>query len=118
MFTEDRNLVERMKQQNHEFLNLQRTHKQLEKKLSKLNKRKTLTPQEELEKKQLQKEKLVTKDQMEVLIRSFRERESVGLTPPGRAQGQGAGACLPDRQGQEDTGALDEEVHPGHTAPR
>jgi len=54
---------------NQKFQTLQQNHKQLEKKLGKLNKHKTLTPQEELEKKQLQKEKLRAKDQMESLLR-------------------------------------------------
>ncbi len=81
MFTEDRNFVERMKRESEEFSNLQQIHKQLEKKVSKLNKRKTLTPQEEMEKKQLQKEKLVTKDQMETLIRRYLEREDICHNP-------------------------------------
>ncbi len=49
--------------------NLKEIHKQLEKKLNKMNKRKTLTPLEEIEKKQIQKEKLLAKDQLENLHR-------------------------------------------------
>jgi hypothetical protein len=61
---------------NQKLRTLQQNHKQLEKKLSKLNKHKTLTPREELEKKELQKEKLRTKDQMESLLR---QTQSSGL---------------------------------------
>ncbi|HEX9758749.1 MAG TPA: hypothetical protein VGB26_13280 [Nitrospiria bacterium] len=64
---------------NQQIQTLQDTHKHLEKRLGKLNKRKTLTPQEELEKKKLQKEKLLTKDQMALLLRQHR---SSGLNDP------------------------------------
>lgn len=61
-------LTKKLSQQKKELLTLQEQHKKLESKILKLSKRKTLTPQEELEKKKLQKKKLSTKDQLQTLI--------------------------------------------------
>lgn len=66
---------------NQKLQTLQQNHQQLKKKIGKLNKHKTLTPLEELEKKQLQKEKLRTKDQMESLLRQPHS-SSLNETPP------------------------------------
>ena len=60
-----------LSQKKKEILTLQEQHKLLERKIVKLSKRKTLTPQEDLEKKQLQKEKLSTKDRLQNLIRQM-----------------------------------------------
>ena len=61
-------LIKKLSQQKKELLTLQEQHKKLESKILKLSKRKTLTPREELEKKNLQKKKLSTKDQLQTLI--------------------------------------------------
>ena len=68
-------LTKKLSQKKKEILTLQEQHKQLERKVVKLSKRKTLTPQEELEKKQLQKEKLSTKDQLQTLIRQLAPKD-------------------------------------------
>lgn len=65
-FTE--HITKKLSQQKKKLLTLQEQHKQLESKVLKLSKRKTLTPREELEKKKLQKKKLSTKDQLQTLI--------------------------------------------------
>ncbi len=52
-----------------EYVELERSHKKLEKTLSKLAKRRTLTEDEALAKKELQKKKLLVKDKMEDIRR-------------------------------------------------
>ena len=59
-----------------EFRELEEAHHRLEAELSELHKRHFLTPQEELLKKQIQKEKLAKKDKMAELIRQFREERA------------------------------------------
>ncbi len=59
---------------SHEFRELEDAHHRLDAELETLQKRHVLTPQEELMKKQLQKEKLAKKDKMAELIRHYREQ--------------------------------------------
>jgi hypothetical protein len=73
MLTEDV-IVERLRQSNTEFRELEESHHRLDQELSELQKRHVLTPSEELTKKQLQKEKLAKKDRMAELIRVYREQ--------------------------------------------
>jgi hypothetical protein len=58
-----------------EFRELEESHHRLDAELSELQKRHVLTPQEEMVKKQIQKEKLAKKDKMAELIRLYRENE-------------------------------------------
>ena len=58
---------------NPEFRELEEAHHRLDAELSELHKRHVLTPQEELLKKQIQKEKLAKKDKMAELIRQHRQ---------------------------------------------
>ncbi|MBI3596392.1 MAG: DUF465 domain-containing protein [Nitrospirae bacterium] len=60
-----------LRQRNSEFQKLEEAHHRLERELNELIRRKTLTPQEELHKKQIQVEKLHTKDRMEAIIRDY-----------------------------------------------
>lgn len=53
-----------------EYRKLEREHHRLEVELNELVRHKTLTPQEESEKKRIQVEKLHTKDRMEAILRS------------------------------------------------
>lgn len=59
-----------------EFRELEEAHHRLDAELSELQKRHFLTPQEELLKKQIQKEKLAKKDKMAEMIRQFREEQA------------------------------------------
>ncbi len=68
-------IVERLRASNHEFRELEDAHHRLDTELEELKKRHVLTPQEEITKKQLQKEKLVKKDKMAELIRGYRKTE-------------------------------------------
>ncbi len=74
MLTDDAIAV-RLRQSSHEFRELEDTHPRLDNELNDLQKHHVLTPAEELHKKQLQKEKLMKKDKMAELIRSYRDHE-------------------------------------------
>jgi uncharacterized protein len=77
MMTEDA-IVERLRQSNSEFRELEVSHQRLDIELNELQKRHVLTPAEELEKKRMQKEKLAKKDKLAELIRLYREE---GMQP-------------------------------------
>ncbi|MFO0705550.1 MAG: YdcH family protein [Nitrospira sp.] len=76
----DQGIADELRRMNHEFRTLETTHHRLDGELTELQRRHVLTPQEELTKKQLQKEKLAAKDRMAELIRVHRE----GLQPAAR----------------------------------
>ena len=77
MLTDDA-ILEQLRQSNSEFRELELSHHRLDIELNELQKRHVLTPAEELEKKRIQKEKLVKKDKLAELIRLHRED---GLQP-------------------------------------
>ncbi|MEQ1680727.1 MAG: V-type ATPase 116kDa subunit family protein [Nitrospira sp. CG24B] len=72
MLTEDA-IVEQLRHSNTEFRELEASHHRLDLELNELQKRHVLTPSEEIEKKRMQKEKLVKKDKLAELIRLHRE---------------------------------------------
>lgn len=74
MLTDDR-IAGLLRTSNVEFRELEESHHRLDGELAELQKRHVLTPQEELLKKQIQKEKLSKKDKMAELIRLYRENE-------------------------------------------
>ena len=64
-----------LKKENHEFSQLMKEHEVLEGKLDELNKLKFLTPDQEIEKKRIQKLKLKGKDKMAAMIREFESKK-------------------------------------------
>lgn len=64
-------IAELLRTSNMEFRQLEETHHRLGAELEELQRRHVLTPQEELLKKQMQKEKLAKKDKMAELIRLY-----------------------------------------------
>lgn len=62
---------ESLRKRNLDFRKLETEHHRLERELNQLNRHKTLTPEEELHKKQIQVEKLHAKDRMEEMIRQY-----------------------------------------------
>jgi hypothetical protein len=66
-------IVELLKKENEEFRKLTEEHKNLEKLLSKIDSKRFLTPEEEVERKKIQKQKLLKKDRMAALIRDFKK---------------------------------------------
>ena len=65
-------ITERLRRSNTEFRALEESHHRLDAELADLQKRYVLTPAEEVLKKQLQKEKLATKNKIAEFIRSSR----------------------------------------------
>lgn len=70
----DQGLADQLRQTSREFKALEETHHRLDSELTELQRRHVLTPQEEVVKKHLQKEKLAMKDKMAELIRQYREQ--------------------------------------------
>jgi uncharacterized protein YdcH (DUF465 family) len=79
MLTEDA-ILEQLRHTNHEFRQLEESHHRLDLELNELQRRHVLTPNEEIEKKRLQKEKLVKKDKLAEIVRLYREQQ---LEPAG-----------------------------------
>ncbi len=82
-FREDTNLkeqeiIERLKKENDEFRKVLEEHHGLDATLAEIDKKVYLTPEEEVERKKLQKQKLAKKDKMAEFIRDFRKAHQVG----------------------------------------
>ena len=67
----DLELLERVKKENPEFKKLFDEHSELKNRVDDLNKLKFLNPEQEIEKKNIQKLKLKNKDLMEKIISGF-----------------------------------------------
>jgi uncharacterized protein len=67
----DMELVERLVGENPKFRMLFEEHQLLEKELDEYEKKRYLTPQEEMERKKIQKIKLAGKDEMARILRDF-----------------------------------------------
>ena len=80
MVTEEQ-IVEALRTSNDEYQELEESHHRLDAELKQLLKHHVLTPQEELVKKQLQKEKLGKKDRMAALVREHRSSLEQAATP-------------------------------------
>ncbi|HMK43479.1 MAG TPA: YdcH family protein [Dissulfurispiraceae bacterium] len=68
-------IVEALKSQNEDFRKLYQEHRSLDVMLADFNSRHYLSPEEELEKKRLQKEKLFKKDKIAALIRDYQAHQ-------------------------------------------
>ncbi len=68
----DEQIVEHLRSSNADYLEMEESHHRLDAELEALLQNHTLTPQEELLKKQIQKEKLGKKDRMAEMIREYR----------------------------------------------
>ena len=78
---EEKEVADILRENNRRFRSLEITHHQLEQSLENLNRRKILTPPEEVQKKTFQKKKLAAKDNMVELIRYYK---ATGKTNPER----------------------------------
>ena len=65
------NLLEKVRQENTEFRDLHEEHTTLKLKVKALNKTKLITPEQEVEKKKHQKQKLNLKDRMEKILSHY-----------------------------------------------
>ncbi|MBI3802296.1 MAG: YdcH family protein [Nitrospirae bacterium] len=91
MEREDR-VIEMLRQKNWQFRHLEKLHGQLDQSLQEMTRRRVLTPQEEIQKKEFQKKKLAAKDEMTTMIRHFQMGEGADLksarsNPPLSARG-------------------------------
>ncbi len=68
----DEQIAESLRTSNEEYQELEESHHRLDVELQKLLKHHVLTPQEEILKKHIQKEKLGKKDRMAVCVRDHR----------------------------------------------
>ena len=59
--------------ENEEYRSIEEEHRKLDISLDEMNKKRYLTPEEEVEKKKLQKQKLHLKDRMAQLIREYHQ---------------------------------------------
>ena len=71
----DEQIIEHLRSADAGFREIEECHHRLDGELQELLKNHTLTPQEELLKKQIQKEKLGQKDRMAAMIRVYRNRQ-------------------------------------------
>ena len=66
-------LLEKVSKENREFRELYEEHTTLKHKVEALNRKKLITPEQELEKKKHQKQKLSLKDRMEKILNLYEE---------------------------------------------
>ncbi|PIP72532.1 MAG: DUF465 domain-containing protein [Nitrospinae bacterium CG22_combo_CG10-13_8_21_14_all_47_10] len=66
-------LLEKVKKENSEFRELYEEHTNLKLRVEELNKMKLITPEQEVEKKKHQKQKLSIKDRMEKILSVYQE---------------------------------------------
>lgn len=69
--TNHEELVEQVKKTNKEFRILLEEHQDLERQLEEFNRRRYLTPNQEVERKVIQKKKLMKKDRMQAILRDY-----------------------------------------------
>ncbi len=74
----EQEIIESLKKDNVEFKKLMEEHHDLDSTLAEIDKKVYLTPEEEIERKKLQKLKLAKKDKMAEFIRDFRKSHPVG----------------------------------------
>jgi uncharacterized protein YdcH (DUF465 family) len=75
MLTDER-IAELLRASSIEFRQVETAHHRLDAELAELHKRHVLTPQEEIQVKQMHKEKLAKKDEMARLIRVYRDQQT------------------------------------------
>ena len=61
-----------LRNENEEYKKIEEEHKRLEQSLEDINKKKYLAPDEEVERKKIQKQKLQYKDRMAQLVREYK----------------------------------------------
>jgi uncharacterized protein len=69
----DEQIVEQLKRENAEYQKLSLEHRELKTTLEEMNAKHYLTPEEEFERKRMQKEKLAKKDRMAELVRAYKK---------------------------------------------
>ncbi|MFQ3574277.1 MAG: YdcH family protein [Thermodesulfovibrionales bacterium] len=70
-------IVEILKEENEEFKKIFNEHRELDAKLAEMSKKHYLTSEEEIEKKRMQKEKLLKKDRIAEIIREYKKQKNL-----------------------------------------
>jgi uncharacterized protein YdcH (DUF465 family) len=73
----EQEIVEVLKKENEEFRKLSEEHRSLDTLLSEIDSKRYLTPEEEFERKKIQKQKLLKKDRMAEIVRGFKKSTAV-----------------------------------------
>ena len=73
----EREIVEFLKKENGEFKKLSEEHRSLDVLLAEIDGKRYLTSEEEVERKKLQKQKLLKKDRMAELVRDYKKNTPV-----------------------------------------
>ena len=73
----EREIVEFLKKENDEFKKLSEEHRSLDVLLAEIDGKRYLTSEEEVERKKLQKQKLLKKDRMAELVRDYKKSTPV-----------------------------------------
>jgi uncharacterized protein YdcH (DUF465 family) len=68
-------IVEFLKNENEEFRKLSEEHRDLDGLLSEIDSKRYLTAEEEIERKRIQKQKLLKKDRMAELVREYKKSQ-------------------------------------------
>jgi len=69
-------IAEFLKKENEEFKKLSEEHRNLDGLLAEIDSKRYLTPEEEVERKKIQKQKLFKKDRMAQLVREYKKSRS------------------------------------------
>jgi len=72
VFLKDAEIAEVLQKESEEYRKLAEEHRRLNKDLTGLDSKRYLTPEEEVERKKIQKQKLLKKDRMAELIREYK----------------------------------------------
>ncbi|MEW6054798.1 MAG: DUF465 domain-containing protein [Nitrospirota bacterium] len=73
----EQEIVELLKKENEEFKKLSEEHRSLDSLLSEIDNKRYLTPEEEFERKRIQKQKLLKKDRMAELVREYKKQSAL-----------------------------------------
>lgn len=73
----EQEIVELLKKENEEFKKLSEEHRNLDSLLAEMDSKRYLTPEEEMERKRIQKMKLLRKDRMAEIIREYKKKHSL-----------------------------------------
>ncbi|MGQ9570416.1 MAG: DUF465 domain-containing protein [Thermodesulfovibrionales bacterium] len=73
---QEEEIAELLKKENEEFRKLTEEHGTLEELLAKIDSKRYLSPEEEIERKKIQKQKLLKKDRMAALVREYKKNHA------------------------------------------
>jgi uncharacterized protein YdcH (DUF465 family) len=73
----EQEIVELLKKESDEFRKLSEEHRSLDTVLAEIDSKRYLTPEEEVERKKIQKQKLMKKDRMAAIVRDFKKNHSL-----------------------------------------